>query len=95
MNGDELASVRVTVYGCVQGVFYRAFTVQQATNLDLTGYVANLPGGESVMVEAEGARRQLVKLIECLRTGPPRARVDRVETEWMEYRGNYGSFDVR
>jgi acylphosphatase len=95
MNGDELTSVRVTVYGRVQGVFFRAFTLQQATNLNLNGYVANLPGGESIRVEAEGARRQLVKLIECLRKGPPRARVDRLETEWLEYRGSYDSFDVR
>ena len=95
MNGDDLASVRVTVYGCVQGVFFRAFTVQQATDLNLTGYVTNLPGGELVGVEAEGERGQLTELIERLRTGPSRARVDRVETDWLEYRGNYGSFDVR
>jgi acylphosphatase len=95
MNGNDLASVRVTVYGRVQGVFFRAFTVQQATELNLSGYVANLPGGESVRVEAEGERGRLLELIERLRTGPPRARVERVETDWLEYRGNYDSFDVR
>ena len=92
MSGDDLASVRLTVYGHVQGVFFRAFAVQQATSLNLTGYVTNLPGGESVRVEAEGERKGLTALIKRLRTGPPRARIDRMETRWAEYQGRYATF---
>ena len=38
---------------------------------------------ESVRVEAEGPREALEALIEDLREGPPGARVDRVDVEWL------------
>ena len=91
----DLASVRVIVYGYVQGVFFRAFTSKQATELGLTGYVRNLPDGESVEVVAEGERKQLEQLIGYLKVGPPAAKVERVATNWSEYSGGYSRFSIR
>ncbi len=91
----DLASVRAIVYGHVQGVFFRAFTSRHATELGLTGYVRNLPDGETVEVQAEGERNKLERLIDYLKVGPPGASVERVETEWLEYTGNYSIFSVR
>ena len=91
----ELASVRVIVHGSVQGVFYRAFVSRQSAELGLTGYVCNLPGGEAVEVTAEGEKKQLEKLIEFLKIGPPAARVERVETNWSEYTGGYSHFGIK
>ncbi len=91
----DLASVRVIVYGYVQGVFFRAFTSKRATELGLTGYVRNLPDGESVEVVAEGERRQLEQLIGYLKVGPPAAKVERVVTNWSEYSGGYSRFSIR
>ena len=91
----DLASVQVLVYGHVQGVFFRAFTSRQAVELDLTGCVRNLPSGEIVEVQAEGERNQLERLIGYLKLGPPRARVDKVETRWSEYTGSYSGFSIR
>ncbi len=91
----DLASVRVIVYGYVQGVFFRAFTSRRATELGLTGYVRNLPDGESVEVVAEGERRQLEQLISYLKVGPPAAKVERVVTNWSEYSGGYSGFSIR
>ena len=91
----DLASVRVVVYGYVQGVFFRAFASRRATELGLTGYVRNLPGGETVEVNAEGERKQLQKLIGYLKVGPPAARVEKVVTNWSEYTGNYSRFSIR
>ena len=91
----ELASVRVVVYGCVQGVFFRAFASRQATKLGLSGYVRNLPTGEAVEVQAEGERKQLEKLIGSLEVGPPPARVERVVTNWSKYTGSYFGFSIR
>ncbi len=85
----DLASVRVVVYGYVQGVFFRAFASRRARALGLTGYVRNLPGREAVEVNAEGERKQLEKLIDYLKLGPPTARVGKVVTKWSEYTGNY------
>ncbi len=91
----ELASVQVIVQGYVQGVFYRAFASRQAVEFGLTGYVRNLPDREAVEVIAEGEKKQLKKLIEFLKIGPPAAMVERVETAWSEYTGSYSSFSVR
>ena len=91
----DLASVRVIVYGYVQGVFFRAFASRQATELGLTGYVRNLPDGEAVEVNAEGERKQLEELIGSLKVGPPAAKVDKVVTNWSEYTGSYPRFSIR
>ena len=91
----DLASVRVIVYGFVQGVFFRDFTSRRARELGLTGYVRNRRDVEAVEVQAEGERKQLEKLIDYLEVGPPSARVTRVVTEWSEYTGGYSGFGIR
>jgi len=91
----DLASVRVIVYGYVQGVFFRDFTSRRARELGLTGYVRNRRDIEAVEVQAEGERKQLEKLIDYLEVGPPSAKVTRVVTEWSEYTGGYSGFGIR
>ena len=91
---SDLASVQAIVYGRVQGVFFRAFAAREAKELGLTGYVRNLPG-EAVEVQAEGERKQLEVLIDCLKVGPPPAKVEKVVTSWSEYTGRYSNFSIR
>jgi acylphosphatase len=90
-----LASVRVLVYGRVQGVFFRDFTLRQAQKLGVTGYVRNLPSGEAVEVQAEGEKPQLEKLIDYLKTGPPEARVANIVTSWSGYNNSYARFVIK
>ncbi|MFA5309247.1 MAG: acylphosphatase [Dehalococcoidales bacterium] len=90
----EMASLRATVHGHVQGVFFRVFVLDRAAQLHLTGYVCNLPGGV-VEVVAEGDKPDLEKLVAYLRKGPPGASVDAVDTEWAAGTGNYRDFKVR
>ena len=94
MTNGDLASVQATVYGYVQGVFFRAFASRRAKGLGLTGYARNLPGG-AVEVKAEGERKQLEELIGYLKVGPPGAKVEKVITNWSEYTGNYPGFNIR
>ena len=89
----EAASLKATVYGRVQGVFFRDFVAGWARKLGLAGYVRNLPGG-AVEVQAEGERKRLEELVDYLRLGPPAARVEKVMTSWSEYTGNYSGFNV-
>ena len=91
----DLTSVKVVVTGRVQGVYFRAFTARHANQLGLTGYVRNIPGGRAVEVQAEGERDKLEKLIDSLRKGPVGARVEKVETDWSEYTGNYSVFSTK
>ncbi len=90
----DLAAVQAVVYGRVQGVFFRAFVSQRATELGLNGYVRNVPEG-GVEVQAEGERKKLEGLIGHLKVGPPAARVERVATNWLEYTGGYSGFGIR
>ena len=91
----EAAHLSATVYGCVQGVFFRYFARNVAITLGLKGYVRNLAGGDAVEVEAEGDKQQLDKLVEQLKIGPPGARVERVETAWSDYSGQFTDFGIR
>ena len=91
----DLVSVRVVVYGYVQGIFFRAFVSRQATKLGLSGYVRNIPTGEAVEIQAEGERRQLEKLVGSLKVGPPTARVEKIVTNWSKYDGGYSGFSIR
>ena len=92
---SDLASIKVTMYGRVQGVFFRAFTSERATGLGLTGYVRNLPGGNAVEVVADGEREKLEKLLDYLKAGPPGAWVKKLSTEWGEYTGSFPRFSVK
>jgi acylphosphatase len=95
MGSSDLASVQATVYGYVQGVFFRAFVSRRASELGLSGYVRNLHDREAVEVMAEGERKQLEELISHLKVGPPAASVERVVTNWSEYSGSYSGFSIR
>ena len=62
--------------------------------MKLTGYVRNLPDG-TVEICAEGEKERLEEMVEYLKSGPPAAKVDRVETDWRRYSGDYPGFGVR
>ncbi|MFL5778553.1 MAG: acylphosphatase [Chloroflexota bacterium] len=84
----------ITIRGGVQGVGFRYFTLRTASSLDLEGWVANAPDG-SVHCVAEGPRAALDRLLAALSSGPPGARVDRVEQAWSPATGGLGAFGVR
>jgi acylphosphatase len=90
----DMASLRATVQGRVQGVFFRAFVESAAERLNLKGYVCNMPGGE-VEVLAEGEKSNLEKLVEYLKKGPPSAQVKEVLVNWGEYTGYFSRFSIR
>jgi len=75
-----MSAARFLVGGKVQGVFFRASTREQALRLGLRGHARNLAGGD-VEVIAAGDAEALDRLEAWLRTGPPSARVARVERD--------------
>lgn len=86
--------LEATVYGRVQGVFFRDTTRREAQQRDLTGWVRNEPDG-SVRVVAEGKADALQAFEKFLHNGSPGARVERVEAVWHEATGEFRGFRVR
>ena len=87
MTETQKARLTARVTGRVQGVGYRWFVQAEAERLDLGGSVRNLPDG-AVAVEAEGPRPKLLVFLTKLREGPPAARVERVDAEWLSPHGH-------
>jgi len=71
-------SRRLIVHGRVQGVWYRGWTVDQATALGLDGWVRNRRDG-SVEMLVSGPEAAVAALIRRCHEGPPAAQVERIE----------------
>ncbi len=93
MPDEENVRLHALVDGRVQGVGFRAFVVDMAEILDLTGWVRNMDDGK-VAVLAEGPRDKLEKLLEYLRRGPRGSWVSGVEQEWQAATGEFTRFSV-
>ena len=87
------AARRVRVTGRVQGVFFRAWTRDEAKALGLTGWVRNDDDG-SVEALLEGSEKAVAKMVELMGQGSSHARVDDVEVEEADPEGS-GRFEVR
>ncbi|HET6766016.1 MAG TPA: acylphosphatase [Chitinophagaceae bacterium] len=78
-----MKTIRLTIKGKVQGVFYRATAKDFADDLGIKGWIKNLPD-RNVEIRATGSEELLQKFIDFCKQGPPRARVDEVIVEELE-----------
>jgi acylphosphatase len=78
----EEFSFHVLVWGTVQGIGFREFVLQKALELDVSGYVRNLPSQNAIEVVASGFRENLIQFSACLHEGPPAATVIKVDQIW-------------
>ncbi|RPF72416.1 acylphosphatase [Aurantiacibacter spongiae] len=84
-----MIATRLIVRGTVQGVFYRDWTVRNARELGVAGWVRNLPDG-TVEAHLQGAAEAVETLASRMLDGPPSARVARIEREAAEADGLAG-----
>ncbi|MCI5077288.1 acylphosphatase [Oricola sp.] len=77
---DEPKTVSVRITGRVQGVWFRAWTSREATELGLKGWVRNEADG-SVSALLSGAPEAVDAMIRLLWQGPPKADVTDVKVE--------------
>lgn len=83
---------RLQIEGRVQGVWFRESMCREAERLGVTGWVRNRPDG-SVEAVVQGPAEAVDRLVEWARTGPPLARVDRLELGETE--GRFSGFEKR
>ena len=78
---------RIIVRGRVQGVFFRATTLEKAREIGLAGFVMNQPDG-SVLIEAEGQTGQIRQLKDWCHIGSRFSKVDSVDGIEIELKGD-------
>jgi len=88
-----MTRVSVIVRGRVQGVAFRHHTCQRALELGVTGWVRNLPDG-AVEGLFEGDDGAVAALVEWCRSGPPAARVERLDIREEHYIGESDRFSI-
>ena len=90
---ETTRTVHLRIEGRVQGVGYRAFVEMRAAELGLSGWVRNRRDG-SVEAVVQGPSAAVDAMLDRCRSGPPGARVDRVEVIG-EGVGLFSAFEVR
>jgi len=83
---------RLRIHGRVQGVWYRESMRREAERLNVAGWVRNAPDG-SVEAVVQGSAAAVDALIQWARSGPPLARVERIELS--ETCGRFSGFEKR
>ncbi|CAG0893082.1 unnamed protein product [Cyprideis torosa] len=93
----ELKKCTYEVYGRVQGVFFRVYTVEKAQQLGLKGYVLNTQRG-TVYGEMEGKADAIEKMKNWLQAeGSPMSHIEKAvfSNEGPIDKFSFKSFDKR
>ena len=88
-----LKQLQLHVRGRLQGVYFRASAQREAKRLGLSGWVRNRSDG-SVEILAEGEELSIRELHGWAQKGPSAARVDRVDTRWRGFTGEFADFRI-
>jgi acylphosphatase len=88
-----LKQLQLLVRGRVQGVYFRASTQREARRLGITGWVKNRADG-TIEIVAEGEEVSIRELYGWAQKGPSAARVERVETRWRSFTGDFPDFRI-
>ena len=80
--------------GRVQGVGFRYTTETVALELELVGWVRNLPDGR-VEAVCEGSEQALNTFLERMAQGPMKRYIRQTETNWGEGTGEFEEFRIR
>ena len=86
--------IHVYVSGDVQGVFFRAYTRDEARKRGLEGWVCNTDDGR-VEAVIEGEESALKEMVIWLHKGTPYSNITNVEIIREEPSKIFNSFDIR
>ena len=93
MEKEDQVQVTALVSGRVQAVAFRYFVREEATTLNLKGWVRNLSDGR-VEVLAEGTRENCEFLLEKVAQGPRMSQVSHLEPKWGLPTGDHHNFQI-
>ncbi len=90
---NTIITKHLHIYGRVQGVYYRAWSVEIALGLNLTGWVRNRQDG-SVEALITGSEESISQFITACYKGPSAANVERIDTSEGQSE-NLNTFEFR
>ena len=85
--------LKAKVYGKVQGVWFRKYTLDSARDIGVVGMVKNLVDG-TVLVNASGKNKNLREFKELLENGSTNSRVDKIDYSWEDLSIEYSTFEL-
>ena len=88
------ARAHIYVSGRVQGVFFRARTMERAVRLGVTGWVRNLPD-KRVEAVFEGEEESVKAIVEFCKRGSRGAVVAGLDLRWEPVTGEFADFRIR
>jgi acylphosphatase len=88
-----IRSVKINIYGKVQGVGFRYSALQKANEIGVRGFVKNRPDG-SVYMEVEAEPELLDKFILWCRQGPSWSIVDDIKVADISFT-NFRNFTIK
>ena len=83
--------LKARVYGKVQGVWFRKYTLDYANRFGIVGTVKNLPDG-TVLVHAMG--KNLEEFKKYLKIGPPDSDVNNIDYSWDTSKIEFSDFKI-
>lgn len=89
----DIKRIHVIVEGRVQGVFFRAYTKDEAVRLGLSGWVRNKPDG-SVEALVEGKKSDVGKMAQWFHQGSPHSYVEKVHITEEDPVGDSETFEI-
>jgi acylphosphatase len=91
---ENIKTYNILISGRVQGVGFRYFTVSQADNYGIKGYVKNTYEGK-VEIMCQGEVEELDSFISAVKKGPSFSVVTDVRIEEIPEERIYNTFEIK
>jgi acylphosphatase len=88
-NQESEKLAKITIFGDVQGVFFRRSAKRKAEQLSLRGIARNESDG-TVLIEIEGPESKVNDFVAWAESGPDSANVTSVDVSYAEPKNYYG-----
>jgi acylphosphatase len=88
-----MVQYKIRITGRVKGVGFRYFTQKRATELNITGWVKNTPGG--VLIMAQGKKSDMQTFLDYLSIGPQLSRIENIEHYKMPRLESFDGFMIK
>ena len=75
-----MKTIKVKIYGIVQGVYFRHFVELSALELEIKGWVKNCDDG-TVEALFQGTEKNIEKILQQCKKGPPSSKVNKIDVE--------------